>query len=63
MFYKPSNKTIIPPIEPPCKKKIYKSHEEAQAMIDFIKENRSVRELHAYQCAICGFWHLTSKSR
>jgi hypothetical protein len=50
-------------IEPPCKKTIYNSLEEAQVMIQYINENRRVREIHAYKCTICGFWHLTSKSK
>ena len=40
---------------------MYNSLEEAQDMIYYIKENRSVQELYAYKCMICGFWHLTSK--
>jgi hypothetical protein len=61
MTYRISNKINIHPIEPLCRKKIYNSPEEAQAMIDYIRENRRVREIHAYKCTICGFWHLTSK--
>jgi len=63
MGYKLSNIKKIDPIEPPCKKTIYTTPEEAQDMIKFIKENRSVRDIHAYKCSICGFWHLTSKSK
>jgi hypothetical protein len=62
MGYKLSNIKKIDPIEPPCKKTIYNSPEEAQDMIIYIKENRSVRDIHAYKCNSCGFWHLTSKS-
>jgi hypothetical protein len=50
----------IDPIEPPCRKTIYNSFEEAQDMIRYIKEKRVVKEIHPYKCRICGFWHLTS---
>jgi hypothetical protein len=62
MGYKLSNPKKIESIEPPCRKKIYSSFDEAQEMIRYIKENRRVREIRAYKCLICGFWHLTSKS-
>jgi hypothetical protein len=51
----------IAPIEFPCKKTIYNSFQEAQDMIRYIKENRNVKEIHAYKCNSCGLWHLTSK--
>jgi len=63
MGYNLSNIKKIKPIEPTCKKTIYNSFEEAQEMIKYIKENRRVQEIHAYKCMICGFWHLTSKSK
>jgi hypothetical protein len=63
MGHKPLNIKKIDPIEPSCKKTIYNSIEEAQDMINYIKENRRVQEIHAYKCMLCGFWHLTSKSR
>jgi hypothetical protein len=63
MSYKPSNIKNINPIEPPCKKTIYNSLEDAQDMIRYIKENRGGKEIHAYKCMTCGFWHLTSKSK
>jgi hypothetical protein len=63
MAYKLSDIKKIQPVDPPCKKTIYYSLEEAQEMIRYIKENRSIRELYAYKCNICGFWHLTSKSK
>ncbi len=62
MSYKLININKIDPIEPPCKKRIYHSLEEAQDMINYIKENRVVRDIHPYKCTSCGFWHLTSKS-
>ena len=62
MGYKFSNKNI-PPIEPACRKKIYSSQGEAMDMIRHIKETRTVKEISAYYCTICGFWHLTSKSK
>lgn len=63
MGYKPSDKKKIPPIDLPCKKAMYNSLEDAQAMINHIKENRISKDIHAYKCTICGFWHLTSKSK
>jgi hypothetical protein len=60
--FKISNKPGIAPIEPPCRKTIYTSREEAEAAIAYIREKRRVREIHAYKCTICRFWHLTSKS-
>jgi hypothetical protein len=60
--YKLSNIKKINPVVPPCKKTIYNSLEEAQDMIQYIKQNRRARELYAYKCTTCGFWHLTSKS-
>jgi hypothetical protein len=62
MGYKYSNIKKIDPIEPVCKKTFYNSLEEAQEMINYIKENRTSKEIHAYKCDICGFWHLTSKA-
>jgi hypothetical protein len=61
MRYKNSDIRKISPIEPLCKKKIYNSLQEAQDMISYIRENRVVREITAYKCSVCGFWHLTSK--
>jgi hypothetical protein len=63
MGYKLPNIKKINPIELPCKKAMYNSLEEAQDMIRYIRENRRVREIHAYKCMTCGFWHLTSKSK
>jgi hypothetical protein len=63
MGYKLSNIKNINPIEPPCRKTIYNSLEEAQDMIDHIKGTRVVKDIHAYKCTTCGFWHLTSKSK
>jgi hypothetical protein len=63
MSYKPSNIKNIDPIEPSCKKTIYNSLEDAQDMIRYIKENRGVKDIHAYKCMTCGFWHLTSKPK
>jgi hypothetical protein len=62
MGYKLSNIKNINPIEPPCKKPIYHSPEEAQDVIRHIQESRVVREIRVYKCQSCGFWHLTSKS-
>ena len=60
--YKTSNFKSLDPIDPSCKKTMYNSLEDAEDMIRYIKENRTVRDLKAYQCTTCGMWHLTSKS-
>jgi hypothetical protein len=62
MVYRSSKERKINSVEPPCKKTIYNSREEAEDMIRYIRETRVTREIRAYKCAICGFWHLTSKS-
>jgi hypothetical protein len=62
MDYKASKRKKTVPIEPLCKKTIYHSSEDAQDMIRHIRENRIAREIRAYKCPVCGFWHLTSKS-
>ena len=62
MVHKSSNIKNINPIQPTCKKAIYNTQEEAQDMIAYIKETRVVREISAYKCTICGFWHLTSRT-
>lgn len=61
MSYKSSNRRPPDPISPTCKKTMYQSREEAEDMIRYIQENRIVKDLHAYQCSVCGLWHLTSK--
>jgi hypothetical protein len=58
--YKLSKIEKIYPVEPPCKKTMYKTKADAQEAIKYVNEIRSV-ELNAYLCTICGFWHLTSK--
>jgi len=63
MVYQRSNFKNINPIQPSCKKAIYNSFEEAQEVIAHIKETRVVREISAYKCTICGFWHLTSRTK
>ena len=63
MARRPSNFKSIDPIGPECKKTMYNSREEAEEMIRYIRENRVVKELNAYQCTSCGLWHLTSKAR
>jgi hypothetical protein len=63
MGKKHSNIKNIDPIQLSCKKAIYNSFEEAQDMIKYIKETRVVREISAYKCHLCGFWHLTSKTK
>ena len=59
MKYKLSNKEKINPVEPPCRKRIYDSKEDAMEAISFVTSTRRVM-LEAYQCSVCGFWHLTS---
>ena len=61
--YKTSNFKSLDPIVPSCAKTMYNSLEDAQDMIWYIKENRTVRDLKAYKCTTCGMWHLTSKSK
>jgi hypothetical protein len=61
MRYKQSHIKKIFPIESPCKKTIYNSFEEAKESIEYLQENKWVRDLSAYKCNLCGFWHLTSK--
>ncbi len=63
MGYKHSNIKGVSPIEPSCKKPMYNSVEEAQDMIRYLKENKGVREIYVYRCDVCGFWHLTKKSK
>jgi hypothetical protein len=60
--YRPKNIKPVDPLTPACNKTIYNSLAEAEEMIRHIRETRYVRDLNAYQCPICGMWHLTSKS-
>ena len=61
MKYKPSRIRKINPIESPCKKTMYNSLVEARESIEYHQANKYVRDLSAYKCSACGFWHLTSK--
>jgi hypothetical protein len=61
MKYKPSRKRKINPVESPCKKATYNSLAEAKESITHLQENKWVKDLSAYKCSVCGFWHLTSK--
>lgn len=63
MGYKISKIKKIYPIEPTCTKTMYNSLEEAQDIINYVRENRDSKEIFAYKCLSCGFWHLTSKSK
>jgi hypothetical protein len=63
MGYKFSKIKKISPLDPPCRKTIFNSYDDAQDMIKYIRENRGGHEINAYKCTICGFWHLTSKSK
>ena len=59
MKYKLSKKEKIYPVEPPCRKTMYNSKKDAIEAIAFVTSTRRV-DLEAYQCKVCGFWHLTS---
>jgi len=61
MKYKPSRKKNVDPIETPCKKKMYNSLIDAKESIEYLQENKTGKNLSAYKCDLCGFWHLTSK--
>jgi hypothetical protein len=61
MKYKPSRIRKINPIESPCKKATYKTFIDATESIDYLQDNKWVKDLSAYKCSVCGFWHLTSK--
>lgn len=63
MAYNKNSRKSVSPIDPTCKKTIYNTREEAEDMIRYIQETRVVKELHAYQCNVCGLWHLSSKSK
>jgi hypothetical protein len=61
MKYKPIRVKKTDPIGPTCKKKIYYSFDEAKESIEYLQETKWIKDLSAYKCTICGFWHLTSK--
>jgi hypothetical protein len=61
MKYKPSRIKNVDPIGPPCKKKMYNSLIDAKESIEYLQENKTGKNLSAYKCGVCGFWHLTSK--
>lgn len=63
MRYKTVTGKNMDPIEPPCRKAIYHTREDAEDMIRHIAETRTVRSIRAYRCDICGFWHLTSREK
>jgi hypothetical protein len=58
---KPSRIRKINSLESPCKKTTYNSLIEAKEAITYHQENKYVKDLSAYKCSVCGFWHLTSK--
>jgi hypothetical protein len=62
MAYKSLKSKSIDPVEPPCRKTIYHSKEEAEDMITYLNENKTAKTISAYRCTSCGFWHLTSKN-
>jgi len=61
MRYKLNKNKPDPLAGPVCKKKAYHTKEEAEDMIHYITETRVTRIIKAYQCKVCGLWHLTSK--
>jgi hypothetical protein len=61
MKYKPGPVRKTYPVESPCKKTMYNSLIEANEAIDYLQKNKYVKDLSAYKCEVCGFWHLTSK--
>jgi hypothetical protein len=61
MKYKPSRERKVFPIESPCRKTMYNSLADAKESMDYLLANKGVKELSAYKCTVCGFWHLTSK--
>lgn len=63
MRYKTITGKNLDPIETPCKKAIYQTREDAEDMIRHIAETRTGREIRAYRCDVCGFWHLTSRKK
>jgi hypothetical protein len=63
MRYKTTEKKSIQPFEPPCRKTIYQTREDAEDMIRHIAETRTGRKITAYRCEVCGFWHLTSRQK
>jgi hypothetical protein len=59
--YKSIRVSKVEPVDIPCRKTAYNSPDEAQAAIVYIRQTKYVKDLSAYRCSICGFWHLTSK--
>ena len=57
------NKSKPAPIGGSCKKTSYHTRDDAEDMIRHIKETRITKEIKAYRCEICGFWHLTSREK
>jgi len=42
---------------------MYNSLIDAKESLDYLQENKGVKDLSVYKCSVCGFWHLTSKSK
>lgn len=61
MRIKQSRIKKINPIGTTCKKAIYNSLIDAEDSIAYLQETKFVKDLSAYKCSVCGFWHLTSK--
>jgi len=63
MAFKSTGKKSITTVEPPCRKAIYHTHEDAEDMISHLAETRTGKKISSYRCDVCGFWHLTSKEK
>jgi hypothetical protein len=63
MAYISTGKKSIIPFEPPCRKAIYHTREDADDMIRHLAETRTGKKISAYRCDVCGFWHLTSREK
>ena len=63
MRYKTVARKNVDPFLLPCIKTIYQTREDAEDMIRHIAETRTGREIRAYRCDVCGFWHLTSRKK
>jgi hypothetical protein len=61
MKYRLSKNEKIQPLSPRCKKTIYDTKADALEAIKHVEGIRRI-ELSAYQCTVCGFWHLTSRT-
>lgn len=59
-----ASKHLLPKYEPlPCEKYTYVDEGEARKALKLIKQDKRTHKkpVRAYQCEVCGYWHLTSK--